>query len=390
MLNRWQKTVVDRQGNVVPWAALMIRKEADQMPATVYRDSEGTDPYPTGQVTADGNGFAYFYAAPGLYRITGQAPAIDWRDVGIGAPFDPDALGTAAAADLIESRYDTGPGRIVTVGGFGVGVPDDEALEALDVDLDTVLTSGDYYCADTCTNLPGSLPGFLSVLAGSDPDRKLQRFVEDAAGGKEYRRILDGTAGVAWQESGGGGGGDPWAMQVIGKEFSIHPNAPLPPTDDPTFRYIILTAGLDGAGQYNEGVLTDETVTGSDPTITATAVVSLAGSPMDGQTIDLLNTSRAFLRPGAPGPIVASQNAAHAHTGSTNSAGSHTHTRNVGDSTSGAAEGNRIVSGWDSGRGTLRASNSSGAHAHTVTINNSGGSEAHPRYIPRVYLMRIL
>ncbi len=385
MLNRWQKTVVDRQGNVVPWAALMIRKEADQMPATVYRDSEGTDPYPVGQVTADGNGFAYFYAAPGLYRITGQTPAIDWRDVGIGAPFDPDALGTAAAADLIESRYDATPGRAVTTGGFGMGVPDDGALEALDVDLDTVLTSGDYYCADTCTNLPGSLPGFLSVLAGSDPDRKLQRFVEDAAGGKEYRRILDGTAGVAWQESGGGGGGDPWAMQVIGKEFSIHPNAPLPPTDDPTFRYIILTAGLTGAGQYNEGVLTDETITGSDPTITATAVVSLTGSPMDGQTIDLINTSRVFLRPGpAVGPIVDSQNKKHTHTGTTGSAGNHTH-----GITYSSEDGSNALRQGGAPRGT-NSTNSAGAHTHTLTIDNSGGTEAAPRHIPRVYLMRIL
>jgi len=201
MLNRWQKTVVDRQGNVVPWAALMIRREANQMPATIYRDSEGTDPYPSGQITADGDGFAFFYAAPGLYRITGQTPAIDWRDVGIGAPFDPNALGTAAAADLIESRYDATPGRVVTAGGFGIGVPDDGALEALDVDLDTVLISGDYYCADTCDNLPGDLPGFLSVRAGDDPSRKLQRFVEDDAGGREYWRIFDGTPGAEWTRS---------------------------------------------------------------------------------------------------------------------------------------------------------------------------------------------
>src|SRR5690606_5467401 len=156
------------------------------MPATVYRDREGTDPYPAGQVVADGNGFAFFYASPGRYRIAGQTSAIDWRDVGIGAPFDPDALGTAAAADLIESRYDITPGRVITIGGFGVGVPDTGALEALAVDLDTVLTSGDYYCADTCDHLPSLLPGFLAVRAGADPDRKLQRFTEDAAGGKEY------------------------------------------------------------------------------------------------------------------------------------------------------------------------------------------------------------
>lgn len=89
MMNRWQKTIVDERGNIVPWAVLIIRNESDQMPATVYRDRDGTDPYPTGQVVADGNGFAFFYAAPGLYRITSQTPVADWRDVGIGAPFDP-------------------------------------------------------------------------------------------------------------------------------------------------------------------------------------------------------------------------------------------------------------------------------------------------------------
>lgn len=296
MLNRWQKTVVDRQGNVAPWAALMIRKEADQMPVTVYRDREGTDPYPAGQVTADGNGFAFFYAPSGLYRITGQTPAIDWRDVGIGAPFDPGALGTAAAADLIESRYDATPGRVITTGGFGVGVPDDEALEALGVDLDTVLISGDYYCADTCDNLPGTSPGFLSVSAGADPARKLQRFVEDAAGGKEYRRIVDGTPGVEWKESGGSAGD---ALEWLGTPIGgyITPLAP-PPTDDPRYRYMLCTAGETGSGGYNEGILTGETVTGTAPLVVATATVSLAGSPFDGLTIHLINTERRFVGAG--------------------------------------------------------------------------------------------
>ena len=180
----------------------------------------------------------------------------------------------------------------------------------------------------------------------------------------------------------------------VGMPFPLVPGAPLPPTDDPSFRYVILTAGLDGVGDYNEGVLTDETVTGSDPTITATAAVSLAGSPMDGQTIDLINTSRVFPRPGpAAGPIVDSQNAEHAHTGSTASAGSHAHSV-YADATDGSAGSSRAssfgtspaVSRYDYAQST----SSAGDHSHTLTINNSGGDEARPRYIPRVYLMRIL
>ncbi|MGX5660001.1 hypothetical protein ACWKWV_09805 [Castellaniella ginsengisoli] len=187
----------------------------------------------------------------------------------------------------------------------------------------------------------------------------------------------------------------PWTGRMIGEEFPLHPNAPLPPTDDPAFRYVILTAGLDSAGQYNEGVLTDETVTGSDPTITATAVVSLAGSPMDGQTIDLINTSRTFLRPGAPGPIVDSQNAAHFHTGTAASAGSHAHgtylPSGAGSAYPGVADnaGNPLTK-KSSNSSTSVATTSAGAHSHPLTIDNDGGAEAAPRHIPRPYLMRIL
>src|SRR5690606_3030836 len=149
-----------------------------------------------------------------------------------------------------------------------------------------------------------------------------------------------------------------WLGTPVGVELPFHPNAPLPPTNDPRFRYVILTAGLAGSGGYNEGVLTDETVTGSDPTITATAVVSLAGSPMDGETIDLINTSRVFLRPGpASGPIVDSQNKSHFHQIS--------YGENPLSSGSGGAS-NSVLSG-------------------TTLVKNStasGGDEARPRYIP--------
>ena len=71
-----------------------------------------------------------------------------------------------------------------------------------------------------------------------------------------------------------------------------------PPKDDPSFRYILCTAGQDGAGQYNEGILTGETVTGSAPLVNAIATVSLAGSPFNGQTIHLINTEGRFVGAG--------------------------------------------------------------------------------------------
>lgn len=84
MLTRWQSTITDIRGNVVPGAVLQIRRESDQALVTVYRDAAGTDPYPTAVVTANEVGYAYFYAAPDLYRIQSQTPAIDWREVNVG------------------------------------------------------------------------------------------------------------------------------------------------------------------------------------------------------------------------------------------------------------------------------------------------------------------
>jgi hypothetical protein len=64
-----------------------------------------------------------------------------------------------------------------------------------------------------------------------------------------------------------------------------------------------LTAGLTGSGAYNEGILTTETVGGSSPLITATAVINLTDSPLNGKTIRLINTERRFIRPGSAGTL---------------------------------------------------------------------------------------
>lgn len=71
-----------------------------------------------------------------------------------------------------------------------------------------------------------------------------------------------------------------------------------PPKDDPSFRYILCTAGETGTGGYNEGVLTDESVTGSAPLVIATAKVVLSGSPFDGLTIHHINSEGRFVGAG--------------------------------------------------------------------------------------------
>lgn len=93
-----------------------------------------------------------------------------------------------------------------------------------------------------------------------------------------------------------------WASFPIGHHEPIRDDLvgiPVPPTDNPHFRYIKLTAG----DAYNTGVLTSETVTGSAPLVIATAVISLAGSPINGEQVSLINTERRFQRAGESGLV---------------------------------------------------------------------------------------
>src|SRR5690625_626668 len=97
MLNRWQRTIVDLRGNVVPYAQLQILREQTQSAPTIYRDKSGTEVIPNAIVTANQNGYAYFYAPADLYRIRSTEPVIDWRDVD---------LGSAAAQQLAQQALD--------------------------------------------------------------------------------------------------------------------------------------------------------------------------------------------------------------------------------------------------------------------------------------------
>lgn len=93
-----------------------------------------------------------------------------------------------------------------------------------------------------------------------------------------------------------------WYAKAIGEPFALRDDlagVPIPPTDNADFRYIKLTAG----DAYNAGVLTSEAVAGAAPLVVATAVISLTGSPINGRTINLLNTERRFLRAGASGTL---------------------------------------------------------------------------------------
>lgn len=159
-----------------------------------------------------------------------------------------------------------------------------------------------------------------------------------------------------------------WATRGIAELVEIEDHlvgAEVPPTNNAGFRYIKLTA----SDSYNTGVLTSESVTGSAPTITATAVISLAGSPLNGRTVQLLNTERRFLRAGSSGTLEDSANLSHSHTGK---------------------GGNSIIHGGNAG--LAAASSGTGATSWGVSADTavSGGTEARPRNMGVSLYMRIL
>jgi hypothetical protein len=104
---------------------------------------------------------------------------------------------------------------------------------------------------------------------------------------------------------------DPWLMQPIGVPIPVfdHLAGVSIPSTTAAYRYIKLTA----SDSYNSGVLTSESVTGSAPLVLASATINLAGSPINGLSVSLINTERRSLRPGSSGTLENDQAQSHTH-----------------------------------------------------------------------------
>ncbi|MBX6333968.1 hypothetical protein IRY61_01345 [Candidatus Saccharibacteria bacterium] len=179
----------------------------------------------------------------------------------------------------------------------------------------------------------------------------------------------------------------------IGMPFPVwtHIGAPAP---TPAENFIRLVAGQSGPGGYNEGKLHSESVSGTSPNVTATAVINALGSPMHGQTVHLIETEERFIRAGFSGRLQDSENLLHGHTvsGSTASAGAHSHSASVVISSGGNSSGGGLIPGYGGSPTTYTVSvSSAGEHTHTLsgTTGSQGASEARPRNIGASYYMRI-
>lgn len=87
----------------------------------------------------------------------------------------------------------------------------------------------------------------------------------------------------------------------------------------------------------------------------------------------------------------ASQNLAHSHSASTNSAGSHTHTLNLLRDRAGVVDERNAVYGDENYFGSdNKVTSSSGSHTHTVSVSSSGGTEARSVNLTQVRWIRYL
>jgi hypothetical protein len=191
VLARWQSTIVDLQGNVLPAAQITVRREAVGSPlAVLYQDRDGTiplgNPFP-----ADSEGFAAFFTAGGPLRIDVAAGAFarTLRYVPLGLMQERDALSAAALAENALVAGDSDGGRVKTyTGAETVG------------DLNDIDQTSIYPADDPTANRPTAssylvltmrrAAGFLTQLAhGRDNAQLYARQAASSVWGA-WRRLL--------------------------------------------------------------------------------------------------------------------------------------------------------------------------------------------------------
>ena len=128
----------------------------------------------------------------------------------------------------------------------------------------------------------------LDELAAADVDAAdVIAIVDDSAGQTKRVSLADAVAALVGQSD-----------KAIGEPFPIWDHIPgaSAPDNSGDVKFIRLTSGQSGVGEYNEGLLTDEQVSGSAPLVEADAEIAVG--PMAGQRVPLINTEMSFIRPG--------------------------------------------------------------------------------------------
>ena len=274
----WQRTITTASGDLVPNAEITVVNELTGLGADIFSNREGTAPLGSGGVFFTGSdGFARFYAAPGEYRVTasGVSGSQTWRWI-------------ALVSDTAFMANQTGDATLRTAASY-------DATD--DATPNTVVLRD----ANGTTE-------FADATEDQHPVT-LAQFIEAAQ-----------WLGTAVSEP----------KVLMTNDANLYP-----PKDSALFSYILLSAGEDGVGDYNEGLLINETITGSGDLIEATAEINMPASPLHGTVVHLMNTEETVIVAGETAGVFALDQMQRL-TGAITSSGVHAQTRSDNLSPSGA------------------------------------------------------
>jgi hypothetical protein len=323
-------------------------------------------------------------AVQGLVKIATNAQVNAGTD-------DTTAVTPLKLANSIQtSATDTGSGKLMRVGAFGLGSTDGGPLET----LSTAYRSGFYRYAASDPSAPASGGSAGSVIVSSLGGNYFQQLAitvpATTSNPLMALRAFDGVGNPGpWVTFVHTGNIDPWLMQPIGAVVAIRDDlvgASVPSTSS-TYRYIKLTA----SDPYNNGALIGESVSGSYPLVIATAVISLAaGSPMNGQTIQLINTERRILRAGLSGAVEQDTLQGHFHSEKVGAPGT---VGNTADTLLSFAGGLSAAGAYNLRLTTASATKNTSTIAESISDPSMGtvrvSSETRPKTLGVTYYMRI-
>lgn len=291
----WQATVQDDLGNAVPLPVVTVYEYDGVTLASIYAEDQVTpldNPF-TGTL----EGFVQFWANAGTYKIIGANGLSETQEWSVF--LDTPVTEAIAQFGLIYDSFAALEAQITSN-----TAKETNATHTGDVTGSVALTIANNAVsnaklADMAT---ARIKGRSSAGIGDPEDL-------DAAA---VRAILGLLTSAEYATADQGAKAD--AMYGIGHPFPVLDHIPgcQIPSNAGAAKFIKLTAGLLGSGAYNEGLLSSESVSGTAPAITATATI--VGGPMNGQTVALVNTEQAFIRPSTvSGVLQASQNLSHVH-----------------------------------------------------------------------------
>jgi hypothetical protein len=136
VLARWQRTITDNAGNVLPGASIEVRREEPGQPLEpLYSDRDGLVPI-TNPFLADANGYAAFHARGGAFQIVATAPVGAtvmtqiWRHVGVSTAQEVDFDNFPAPGGIARpwvTKMREVQLSVTDYGAVGDGVTDDTA-----------------------------------------------------------------------------------------------------------------------------------------------------------------------------------------------------------------------------------------------------------------------